>query len=308
MTNMNMATSLPKTLRFIERDWLSANHIIALEDTTATVIDTGYDKHQHLTCSLIENAIGSRTLTRIVNTHLHSDHCGGNALLQAKYGCEIWVPEPSWLDALHWNETELTYRTTAQKCDRFTPTKAVQAGARLMLGGIAWEAIVAPGHDPKSFIFFAASEGILISADALWGNGFGVLFPELDEKSGVDEQREILAFIEKLKPRLVIPGHGPMFSDAPEAIARARARLNAFGYDRTKHARNGIKVLMKFLLLDREIVEIAHLPALLKDAAIMQQSSKILGMPALQAVTQAYEDLIKVGQLRISDDGKYLLN
>jgi glyoxylase-like metal-dependent hydrolase (beta-lactamase superfamily II) len=305
---MTPPISLPPSLRFIERDWLSANHVIALEGETATVIDTGYSKHQNLTCALIQSAIGSRRLTRIVNTHLHSDHCGGNALLQKKHGCDIWVPEPSWEDALHWNEAELTYLATAQKCDRFTPTTSMRSGDTLTIGGISWEAITAPGHDPKSFIFFAAAEGILISADALWGNGFGVLFPELDEKSGVDEQAEILSFIEKLKPKIVIPGHGPMFNDAPEAIARARARLNAFGYDRAKHAKNGIKVLMKFLLLDHEIVEIAKLSELLKNATIMEQSSRLLAMPAMQAVTQAYMDLVKIGQLRLSDDGRYLLN
>jgi hypothetical protein len=67
-------------------------------------------------------------------------------------------------------------------------------------------------------------------------------------------------------------------------------------------------VLMKFLLLDYEVVEIAKLPELLKNAAIMTQSSKLLGIPAMQAVTQAYLDLVQIGQLRVSADGQYLIN
>jgi glyoxylase-like metal-dependent hydrolase (beta-lactamase superfamily II) len=303
-----MTVQLPSSLRFIERDWLSANHVVAFDADTATVIDTGYDKHKQLTKALVAAAIGERKLSRIVNTHLHSDHCGGNAILQATYGCEILVPELSWQDALNWDEAALTHKDTAQTCDRFTPTGAVKAGDLLYFGGIQWQAIAAPGHDPKSLIFFAAKEGILISADALWGNGFGVLFPELMGQSGVTEQAQILDFIEKLEPRIVIPGHGPMFADVTEAIARARSRLQAFGHDKTKHAKNAIKVLMKFLLLDREIVEIATLPALLSEAAIMRQSSSVMGVPALEAVTQAYLDLVKVGQLRLSDDRKFLLN
>jgi glyoxylase-like metal-dependent hydrolase (beta-lactamase superfamily II) len=301
---------LPNTLRFIERDWLSANHIVGLEPDcdTASVIDTGYHKHRELTLKLIETSIANRRLTRIVNTHLHSDHCGGNALLQAKHGCEIIVPEPSWQDALTWDEAALSYSSTAQTCERFIPTSCIRTGDNLKFGGFEWQAIAAPGHDPKSLIFFAPEEGILISADALWGNGFGILFPELNEESGVDEQTEILNFIEKLQPSLVLPGHGPMFTDVPQAIARARSRLAAFGHDRAKHAKNGIKVLMKFLLLDHEVIEIAKLPELLKNAAIMTQSSKLLGIPAMQAVTTAYSDLVKIGQLRLSTDGQYLIN
>jgi glyoxylase-like metal-dependent hydrolase (beta-lactamase superfamily II) len=301
---------LPSTLRFIERDWLSANHIVAFDpdSNTAAVIDTGYHKHRELTAKLVETAIGNRKLTRIVNTHLHSDHCGGNALLQSRHHCEILVPEASWQDAITWDEVALTYSATSQTCERFTPTAAICPGDTLKLGGFDWQAISAPGHDPKSLIYFAPHEGILISADALWSNGFGILFPELNGESGVDEQAEVLNFIEQLKPSLVIPGHGPMFTDVSDAIARARSRLAAFGHDRAKHAKNGIKVLMKFLLLDQEIVEIAQLPELLKHAAIMTQSSKLLGIPALQAVTNAYEDLVKNGQLQLSADKRYLLN
>jgi glyoxylase-like metal-dependent hydrolase (beta-lactamase superfamily II) len=301
---------LPDSIRFIERDWLSANHIVALEPdgATATVIDTGYHKHRELTASLIESSMGNRRLSRIVNTHLHSDHCGGNALLQTKHHCEILVPEPSWQDALTWDKTGLSHDSIAQSCERFTPTGRIRAGDTLELGGIAWQALAAPGHDPKSLIFFAPNEGVLISADALWGNGFGVLFPEINEESGVDEQAQTLNFIEQLKPRLVLPGHGPMFTDVREAIGRARARLAAFGYDRAKHAKNGIKVLMKFLLLDKEVVEITKLPELLKNASVMTQSSKLLGVPAMEGITNAYLDLVRIGQLRLSEDGRYLLN
>jgi glyoxylase-like metal-dependent hydrolase (beta-lactamase superfamily II) len=299
---------LPDSVRFIERDWLSANHIVLLDHDTATVVDTGYDKHKQLTCLLIEASLQGRKLNRIVNTHLHSDHCGANSILQAKHECEIVIPEASWQDALVWNEDVLTFKTTAQKCDRFIPTRSLQPLQFWQAGGIKWQAFSSPGHDPKSLIYFAAKERILISADALWANGYGILFPELLGESGVAEQASILDLIEQLDPVLVLPGHGPMFNDIGPAIARARSRLRAFGTDRVKHARNAVKVLMKFLLLDRERIELSELPVILKDAKIIQESSLLLNLTPMEAVRIAYTDLVRAGQLRLSEDREFLLN
>jgi glyoxylase-like metal-dependent hydrolase (beta-lactamase superfamily II) len=41
---------------------------------------------------MLRQALGGRGLDRIVNTHLHSDHCGGNAALKASFGCRIAIP------------------------------------------------------------------------------------------------------------------------------------------------------------------------------------------------------------------------
>jgi hypothetical protein len=127
-------------------------------------------------------------------------------------------------------------------------------------------------------------------------------------ESGVTEQACILDLIEQLDPILVLPGHGPMFSDLAPAISRARSRLRAFGDDRAKHAKNAVKVLMKFLLLDHERIELSQLPALLKDAKIIQESSLLLGLAPMDAVRAAYTDLTKAGQLRLSEDRLFLLN
>ena len=55
--------------------------------TCAALVDTGYATHAPQTLALVQQALGARPLDLIVNTHLHSDHCGGNALLQAAWPC-----------------------------------------------------------------------------------------------------------------------------------------------------------------------------------------------------------------------------
>jgi glyoxylase-like metal-dependent hydrolase (beta-lactamase superfamily II) len=43
------------------------------------------------------------------------------------------------------------------------------------------------GHDPHSVILFEPVSRVLISADALWERGFGVIFPELEGVEAFDE-------------------------------------------------------------------------------------------------------------------------
>ena len=78
-----MHVPLPPGMTVLERGWLSANNIVfaaqAGDAEGAAVIDTGYVTHSAQTLALIESTLAGQPLARILNTHLHSDHCGGNA-------------------------------------------------------------------------------------------------------------------------------------------------------------------------------------------------------------------------------------
>ena len=82
---------LPVSMRVFERGWLSANNILFIGRRETTLVDSGYVTHAPQTLALVRHALGNRGLNRIVNTHLHSDHCGGNAALQAAFGCRIAI-------------------------------------------------------------------------------------------------------------------------------------------------------------------------------------------------------------------------
>lgn len=235
----------------LERGWLSANNVLMRGEGPTALVDSGYSSHAPQTVALVRDALGGRPLDLLLNTHLHSDHCGGNTALQAEFpACRTLIP-PGQADAVtHWDEDALTYRATGQVCPRFRFDGLLRPGGTVALGGGVWEVHGARGHDPHSVVLFHADSRVLMSADALWQNGFGVVFPELEGVEAFGEVSETLDAIEALNPLVVIPGHGPCFVDLASALARARSRLDMFVRSPEKHRRHAIKVLIKFRLLE----------------------------------------------------------
>lgn len=261
-------------LTVLERGWLSSNNVLlhgADADEGAVLVDSGHCTHAAQTVALVRRALGHgadgagpnpsgatlcrdgrpEALRRLVNTHLHSDHCGGNAALQAAFtGLPVEVPSGSFGAARDWDEAALSYRPTGQRCVRFEVHGALQPGSIVAVGGRRWDVIAAAGHDPDAVMLFDAQAGVLISADALWGNGFGVVFPELEGERAFEDAGLTLDTIERLQPAWVIPGHGAAFDDVGPALDRARRRLESWQSDPARHARHGARVLIKYHLME----------------------------------------------------------
>jgi glyoxylase-like metal-dependent hydrolase (beta-lactamase superfamily II) len=248
---MSAPITLPAGVTVFERGWLSANNVLMLDEHNATLVDSGYVSHQAQTLALVEHALQGRALDQLANTHLHSDHCGGNQALQARYpSMQTWIPPGLAPEIKAWRDDALSYKPTGQSCPAFTFTGLLQPGESHRWGNMDWEVHAAPGHDPHSVILFAPEHRLLMSADALWQNGFGVVFPELVGIDAFDEVGQTLDLIERLDPAIVIPGHGAVFTDLTPALTLARSKLNAFAQNPERHARYGTKVLLKFKLLE----------------------------------------------------------
>ena len=293
-----MSTPLHPALRglsVLERGWLSSNNILihaAPGESGAVLVDTGHLAHREQTLALVRQALAGRPLARIVNTHLHSDHCGGNALLQQSFGVPIVVP-PGLADAVReWDLARLGHDDFGQR-ERFTIAATLAPGEHFEAGGRRWDALAAPGHDPHSLMLFDAAQGLLLSADALWENGFGVVFPELVGETGFDEVAATLDLIASLPVQLVVPGHGAPFADAAAALARARTRLAGYRADPRRHARHAARVLLKYHVMEERRVP---LPVLVRWAAAAPLMRKV--WPRLEvgqggrAIEAGLEDLV----------------
>lgn len=294
---------LHPSIHVFERGWLSSNNVLLLGRHDTALIDSGYVTHRQQTLELVRHALRGRHLDRLYNTHLHSDHCGGNAALQAHFGCDTFIPEAEADKVRRWDEDALSFKATGQQCERFTIDGVVTPGETLTLGDLEWQVLGAPGHHAHSVIYYCPAEKVLVSADALWQNGFGVIFPELEDDGGFAEAGATLDLIAGLDVRVVIPGHGAVFEDVAGALSRARRRLDFLSADPKRNAEYAVKVLLKFLLLERQSMPLAAVGPLLGSIPLMVDiGRRHFGMSAEELAAWAVKQLVRACSARVEND------
>lgn len=300
-------------LQVWDRGWLSSTGVLVLAapgETGALLFDSGHSQHAEMGLALVERGLAGRPLRAVFNTHLHSDHCGGNALLQARLSAEVWVPEGQADAARAWDEPALSHHATSQMLERFRVDRSWRAGEMLVAGGREWQLLAAPGHDPHALMPWDAQRGVLIAGDVLWEQGVGVIFPELLGESGFEEAQAALALIESLPVRCLVPGHGSPFTDVKAALLRARQRLQRWRADPLSHARYASKVLIKYHLMEQRRELFAQTLGWAIRAPLLQAWWAIQSpRPAATLrvwVTACLEALVAQGALR--RDGDWLLD
>jgi glyoxylase-like metal-dependent hydrolase (beta-lactamase superfamily II) len=299
-----MKLTLPKQIRVLERGWLSSNNILFLEGERAILVDSGYVSHAPQTLALVRNALDGRKLTRLINTHAHSDHIGGNAALQREYGCSITVPQGVAEVIARWDEEALMLVPCAQVCDRFTHDATLAIGEEFELGGLVWRALHAPGHDMQALVFYCESRRLLISGDALWRDGFGIQFAEiLEQAEGLAATKATLEAIGRLSVDVVIPGHGAPFAEFDDAMERAFKRVAAFEEDPLRMGRNALKACFTFSLLEMRRLPHARLAAYLQGVPFFKDiGSRVLHLSAEELAEWLLAELMRAKVVRLDAD------
>lgn len=268
------------------------------------LVDSGYCSHRERTLELLasKDGLDRQPLERLVNTHCHSDHMGGNAAVANRYGCRITIPAGEVKHVEPWTPQSVWMQQLDQRADPFHFDDTIAAGESFEGGGFEWEAYAAPGHDMDALMFFEPVNRVLISGDALWEDGMGFVWPMEGRNDFIEAARDTLATIERLAPTLVIPGHGEPFADARASIASVRSRLDAFERDPAKNARHGTKVMFVFALLDKESMAIADVPAYLASVPFYHDiSQRFLGLAPEALAEWLLADLVRAGAVAISD-------
>ncbi|MBS1142629.1 MAG: Beta-lactamase-like protein [Proteobacteria bacterium] len=298
-----MSVTLPDSLLVLERGWLSANNILFFDGDQATLVDSGYVTHAGQTVDLVHHALDGRRLSRLVNTHSHSDHIGGNAALKEAFDCEIIVPAGLHAAIAEWDKDALLLSPLGQQSARFQHDRLIAGGDEIEMGGLNWQALAVPGHDMEALAYYNQEKRILISGDALWENGFGVIFPELlGEADGLASTRETLDMLSRLPIDVVIPGHGKPFGTVDAAFERAFRRLANFQDNIDQLAWHAIKVIAAFAMMEKQALPREEFgPFLLSLPFAVDVNTRFLNLSDERLVAGVERELLLVNALRLRD-------
>jgi len=299
---------LPASIQVLERGWLSSNNVLCFDGTgLATLVDAGYVGHAAQTLDLVKSALVARrsdtTLQRLINTHSHPDHIGGNAALKSAFGCDILIPAGLEQMVLEWDAEALLLSATRQRADNFVHDGVLAEHAEFEMGDLLWRAMPAPGHDMAALMFYCAERRILISGDALWEDGFGIVFGEiLGDPAALPATRTTLENIARLDIDIVIPGHGAPFMAVDAALERAFQRLAAFESDNARMARNALRAVFTFNLLDLQRLREDELPAYLASVPLFATANRrMLGHSDDELADWLLADLLRSGAVTVSE-------
>lgn len=184
-------------------------YVVSDETKDAVIIDCGcFDKHEWTDLEKYIEGNGLKPV-HLLNTHLHFDHCLGNAFAYAKYGL---APEASAKDkSLYANlkdQLQMFLGTDDMYCNEPEIGRELKQGDKVEFGKTVFTVIETPGHTPGGICFYCKEEGMLWAGDTLFRGSVG-----RTDLTGGNHRELVEGVVEKL---LVLPentkvfcGHGP---------------------------------------------------------------------------------------------------
>ncbi len=147
------------------------------------------------------------TVKYLLATHLHLDHCFGNAFVADTYGVELQASQAEAPVLQQMPEMcrafGIPVRGKAQPIGKYLTEESV-----LHIGDEELKVIPVPGHSPGSLAFYAPQSGFVLSGDALFQSSIG-----RTDLPGGDFDQLITSLRTQLltlpDETIVYPGHGP---------------------------------------------------------------------------------------------------
>jgi glyoxylase-like metal-dependent hydrolase (beta-lactamase superfamily II) len=284
------AERLPAWVTWQRRPFPDAN-LLLLHGRVPALVDSGFVGHAEQTAAWVRAHTGRVAL--VVNTHWHSDHVGGNALLQAT-GAGIAASAPDATAVARRDPGCCEAEYLDQPVAPYTVDQPLHDGQILRLGDADWQVVRTPGHTPGHLSLWQPDERLLVVGDALSDYDVGWVNLALD---GPDAAATALASLHRLAdlaPRLLLPSHGPIPADPAAAFANALRRAQRLVDDPAGAVWYGARRIFAFALMIRdgipvdEVEPYLHARAWLTDAArLLERTPETLAAELVDAVLRS---------------------
>lgn len=192
------------------------NTYIVFDDTgEAVIIDPGFSNAHEL--KVAEDFVAKEKLSvkRVLNTHLHLDHCMGNGLAKKIWDVDAYAGEKD-LFLLQGAVSQARMFGLNFNENLPLPVKFLREGDVVKVGSLNFDVYEVPGHSAGSLAFFERNEKALFAGDVLFLGSYG-----RTDLPGGDFLTLKKSITEKLfrlpKDTTVFCGHGPCTTIAEES-------------------------------------------------------------------------------------------
>ena len=184
---------------------------IVYESSAFLLGDTLVDSGCPATARALTEWCRGRGVRRVVHTHHHEDHVGGDARLKADLGVRIEAP-PRTVSILADFYRIPTYRRMV-----WGQPESVEASPfsdRVEFGGHSFDVLPTPGHAADHVCLFEPREGWLFTGDLYISPRVRYLRPSEDPGTILASLRRLLA----LEPHLLICSHAGVVENGRDAL------------------------------------------------------------------------------------------
>ena len=185
------------------------------------MVDSGFVGHAQETLGWARAHTGHVSL--VVNTHWHSDHVGGNTLLQAS-GAGIAASTKDAHAVTRRDPGCCLAEYLDQPVGPYTVDEPLNDEQVVRLGDADWEVVRTPGHTPGHLSLWQPEERLLVVGDALSDYDVGWVNVALDGPDAAATALTSLHRLADLVPRVLLPAHGrsrptPVRPSPPQCVA-----------------------------------------------------------------------------------------
>jgi glyoxylase-like metal-dependent hydrolase (beta-lactamase superfamily II) len=282
---------LPKWAHWQQRPFPDCN-LLLLSGQFPALVDSGFVGHADETAARV--SAQTSKLALVVNTHWHSDHVGGNALLQSQ-GARIAASAPDAHAVARRDPGCCVAEYLDQPVAPYTVDEPLDDVQTLRLGDADWQVVSTPGHTPGHLALWEPEAKLLAVGDALSDYDVGWVNLALDGPAAATTALQSLQRLAALSPRVVLPAHGPLPADPSATFAAAMRRAQRLVDDPQGAVWYGARRIFAFALMIRDGLTTGEVEPYLHARAWVIDAARLLGLSTEALAAELIQSMIKSG-------------